>query len=109
MIVDCENGQSVFESRDMGTTWTEAIGTLSSVWFNARPRAPWDKSLRVGDLITATIEGKKLMLYTRQGHPFWGTETKALYLWVTDNSRTFLLEALSTDHAVGETLTNALL
>ncbi|RNE96904.1 trans-sialidase [Trypanosoma cruzi] len=36
MIVDCENGQRVCESRDMGTTWTEAIGTLSGVWVNAR-------------------------------------------------------------------------
>ncbi|RNC61350.1 trans-sialidase [Trypanosoma cruzi] len=49
------------------------------------------------------------MLYTRQGHPFWGTEAKALYLWVTDNSRTFHLGPLSTDHAVDETLENALL
>ncbi|RNE97515.1 putative trans-sialidase [Trypanosoma cruzi] len=28
MIVDCENGQRVYGSRDMGTTWTEAIGAL---------------------------------------------------------------------------------
>ncbi|RNC52897.1 trans-sialidase [Trypanosoma cruzi] len=28
MIVDCENGQRVYESRDMGTKWTEAIGAL---------------------------------------------------------------------------------
>ncbi|RNC59164.1 trans-sialidase [Trypanosoma cruzi] len=26
MIVDCENGQRVYGSRDMGTKWTEAIG-----------------------------------------------------------------------------------
>ncbi|RNC36275.1 trans-sialidase [Trypanosoma cruzi] len=32
MIAECFEGQSVFESRDMGTTWTEAIGTLSGVW-----------------------------------------------------------------------------
>ncbi|RNC39844.1 trans-sialidase [Trypanosoma cruzi] len=36
MIVDCEDGQRVCESRDMGTAWTEAIGTLSAVWVNAR-------------------------------------------------------------------------
>ncbi|PWU99569.1 putative trans-sialidase, Group II [Trypanosoma cruzi] len=109
MVAQCGNGQNVYESRDMGGKWTEAVGTLPGVWFKSRPRAPWDKSLRVGDLITATIEGKKLMLYTRQGHPFWGTEAKALYLWVTDNSRTFHLGPLSTDHAVDETLENALL
>ncbi|RNC32198.1 putative trans-sialidase [Trypanosoma cruzi] len=28
MIVDCENGRRVYESRDMGTAWTEAIGAL---------------------------------------------------------------------------------
>ncbi|RNF03667.1 trans-sialidase, partial [Trypanosoma cruzi] len=37
MIVDCENGQRVYESRDMGTTWTEAIGTLSGVWTKPQP------------------------------------------------------------------------
>ncbi|RNC39193.1 trans-sialidase [Trypanosoma cruzi] len=109
MVAQCGNDQNVYESRDMGGKWTEAVGTLPGVWFRSRPRAPWDKSLRVGDLITATIEGKKLMLYTRQGHPFWGTEARALYLWVTDNSRKFHLGPLSTDHAVDETLENALL
>ncbi|EKF29509.1 trans-sialidase, putative, partial [Trypanosoma cruzi marinkellei] len=109
MVAQCGNGQNVYESRDMGKNWTEAVGTLPGVWFKSRPGASWDKSLRVGDLITATIEGKKLMLYTRQGHPFWGTEAKALYLWVTDNSRTFHLGPLPTDYAVNETLENALL
>ncbi|EKG00267.1 trans-sialidase, putative [Trypanosoma cruzi] len=28
MIVDCENGRRVYESRGMGTAWTEAIGAL---------------------------------------------------------------------------------
>ncbi|EKG07876.1 trans-sialidase, putative [Trypanosoma cruzi] len=32
MVTDCKDGQMVYESRDMGTTWTEAIGTLSGVW-----------------------------------------------------------------------------
>ncbi|RNC60371.1 trans-sialidase [Trypanosoma cruzi] len=31
MVVGCENGQRVYESRGMRTAWTEAIGTLSAV------------------------------------------------------------------------------
>ncbi|RNC35800.1 putative trans-sialidase [Trypanosoma cruzi] len=68
MIVDCENGQRVYESRDMGTAWTEAIGTLSAVWVNARSGVSQKKSLRVDALITATIEERKVMLYTQRGH-----------------------------------------
>ncbi|ESS61366.1 trans-sialidase [Trypanosoma cruzi Dm28c] len=36
MIIDCESSQRVYESRDMGTTWTEAIGTLPGVWVNSQ-------------------------------------------------------------------------
>ncbi|ESS60844.1 trans-sialidase [Trypanosoma cruzi Dm28c] len=32
MVTDCKDGQMVYESRDMGTTWTEAVRTLSGVW-----------------------------------------------------------------------------
>ncbi|EAN82966.1 trans-sialidase, putative [Trypanosoma cruzi] len=91
MIVDCENGQRVYESRDMGTTWTEAIGGLLGVWVNARSGGSWDESLRVGALITATIEERRVMLYTQRGN-FWKGQTEmfnALYLWVTDNNRSF--------------------
>ncbi|RNC43166.1 trans-sialidase [Trypanosoma cruzi] len=109
MIAECFEGQSVFESRDMGKTWTEAIGTLSGVWVMSHSGVRWDESLRVGALIAATIEGRKIMLYTRQGHPFWGTEAKSLYLWVTDNSRTFHVGPLFVENAMGETLENALL
>ncbi|EKF99437.1 trans-sialidase, putative, partial [Trypanosoma cruzi] len=69
MIVDCESGQRVYESRDKGTTWTEAIGTLSAVWVNARSGVSRDLSLHVDALITATIEeGRKVMLCTQRGH-----------------------------------------
>ncbi|RNF12940.1 putative trans-sialidase [Trypanosoma cruzi] len=64
MIVDCENGQRLFESRDMGTTWTEAIGTLSGVWTNSRLGVFREENLPVEAPITANIEGVKVMLYT---------------------------------------------
>ncbi|EKF30833.1 trans-sialidase, putative, partial [Trypanosoma cruzi marinkellei] len=55
MVVDCEDGQRVHESRDMRTAWTEAIGTLSGVWVNARSGAFQKECLHVDALITATI------------------------------------------------------
>ncbi|EKF28148.1 trans-sialidase, putative, partial [Trypanosoma cruzi marinkellei] len=68
MIVDCEDGQRVHESREMGTTWTETIRTLSGVWVNARSGVSRKESLHVDALITATIEGRRVMLYSRRGH-----------------------------------------
>ncbi|EAN82215.1 trans-sialidase, putative, partial [Trypanosoma cruzi] len=80
MIVDCENGQRVYESRDMGTTWTEAIGTLPGVWVNARSGVPQKESLHVDALITATIEGRKVMLYTQRGYASREKRATLLYL-----------------------------
>ncbi|EKF98456.1 trans-sialidase, putative, partial [Trypanosoma cruzi] len=109
MIVDCGNGQSVYESRDMGTTWTEAIGTLSGVWVKSRSGFRWDEGLRVDALITATIEGRKVMMYTQRGNVSEKKGERALYLWVTDNNRTFHVGSVAMDSAVNETLSNALL
>ncbi|RNC42181.1 trans-sialidase [Trypanosoma cruzi] len=93
MIVNCKSSQRVYESRDMGTTWTEAIGTLPGVWVNSRLYF-WDLSLRVEALITATIEGRKVMLCTQRGDFSGEKRERALYLWVTDNNRSFLLDRL---------------
>ncbi|RNF13358.1 putative trans-sialidase [Trypanosoma cruzi] len=64
MIVDCENGQSLFDSRDMGATWTKAIGTLSGVWAKSQLGVFREDNLPVEAPITANIEGVKVMLYT---------------------------------------------
>ncbi|EKF28322.1 trans-sialidase, putative, partial [Trypanosoma cruzi marinkellei] len=48
MIVQCFDGQSVYESRDMGATWTEAVGTLSGVWVRPELGVHFDEKLRVG-------------------------------------------------------------
>ncbi|RNE97144.1 trans-sialidase-like protein, partial [Trypanosoma cruzi] len=109
MIVDCEEGQRVYESRDMGTTWTTAVGKLPGVWVNARPRAPWDKSLRVGDLITATIGKRKVMLYTQKRYPTEEQKDKALYLWVTDNNRSFYVGPVGMDNAANSMFASSLL
>ncbi|PWU87366.1 putative trans-sialidase, Group II [Trypanosoma cruzi] len=89
MIVDCENDQKVYESRDMGATWTEAIGTLPGVWTKSKSKAIVDRSFYVEALITATIEGRKVMLYTQRGNVSGMKGERALYLWVTDNIRSF--------------------
>ncbi|RNC35163.1 surface protein-2, partial [Trypanosoma cruzi] len=109
MIVDCENGQSVFESRDMGKTWTEAVGTLSGVWVKSRSGFRWDEGLRVDALITATIEGMKVMLYTQRGYASGEKEANALCLWVTDNNRTFHIGPLFGEDNVNETFSSNLL
>ncbi|RNC53568.1 trans-sialidase-like protein, partial [Trypanosoma cruzi] len=110
MIVDSENGQRVYESRDMGTAWTEAIGTLPGVWVNARSGVPQKESLHVDALITATIEGRKVMLYTQRGHALGETErATALYLWVTDNNRSFSVGPVGMYNAGKEEVASTLL
>ncbi|RNF13278.1 trans-sialidase-like protein [Trypanosoma cruzi] len=98
MIVDCENGERVYESRDMGKTWTEAIGTLPGVWVNARSFF-WDMSFHVEALITATIEGRKAMLYIQRGNFSGKNKANPLYLWVTDNKRSFYFGPVAVEEA----------
>ncbi|KAF8284896.1 putative trans-sialidase, Group II [Trypanosoma cruzi] len=107
MIVDCVNGQRVYESRDMGTTWTEAIGTLPGVWAKSRSFL-WDVSPHVDALITATIGGRKVMLYIQRGD-FSGENANLLYLWVTDSNRTFSVGPVGMDNAGKRELAGSLL
>ncbi|RNF09371.1 surface protein-2 [Trypanosoma cruzi] len=109
MIVQCIDGQRVYESRDMGTTWTEAVRTLSGVWVISQTGVRQYEIFRVHALITATIEGRKVMLYIQRGYISGEKEANALYLWVTDNNRTFHVGPLFVENAVSQTLVNALL
>ncbi|EKG00863.1 trans-sialidase, putative, partial [Trypanosoma cruzi] len=108
MIVDCDNGQRVYESRDMGTTWTEAIGTLSGVWVKSQSFL-WDLSLRVDALITANIEGRKVMLYIQKRYASVENKAIALYLWVTDNNRSFYFGPVAMDNAANSMFVSSLL
>ncbi|KAF5214858.1 hypothetical protein ECC02_012505, partial [Trypanosoma cruzi] len=109
MIVDCEDEQKVYESRDMGRTWTEAIGTLSGVWVKSRSFF-WYLSLHVEAFITATIEGRKVMLYTQRGYASGEKRATALYVWVTDNNRSFHFGPVGMDNAaLREELASSLL
>ncbi|KAF8290657.1 putative trans-sialidase, partial [Trypanosoma cruzi] len=109
MIVDCENGQRVYGSRDMGETWTEAIGTLSAVWTKSKSTAILDRSFYVEALITATIEGRKVMLYTQRGYASEGEAERALYLWVTDNIRTFCVGPVAMEDGMNWLFASSLL
>ncbi|KAF8289298.1 putative trans-sialidase, Group II [Trypanosoma cruzi] len=107
MILDCVNDQRVYESRDMGTTWREAIGTLPGVWAKSRSFL-WDVSPHVDALITATIGGRKVMLYIQRGYAS-GENANPLYLWVTDSNRTFSVGPVGMDNAAYWTLASNLL
>ncbi|KAF8276726.1 glycoprotein 82 kDa [Trypanosoma cruzi] len=93
----------------MGTTWTEAIGTLPGVWTKSKPEVSRDVSLHVETLITATIEGRKVMLYTQRGYALREKKDKALYLWVTDNNRSFYFGPVAVEEAVKWEFASALL
>ncbi|EKF27692.1 trans-sialidase, putative [Trypanosoma cruzi marinkellei] len=109
MIAHTADSQRVYESDDMGRTWTEAVGTLPGVWVESRSGVLWDINLRVDALITATIEGKKVMLYTQRGYLSRDKGANALYLWVTDNNRTLHVGPLFVEDDVTLTFDNTLL
>ncbi|EKF39374.1 trans-sialidase, putative [Trypanosoma cruzi marinkellei] len=110
MVVGCEDGQRVYESRDMGRTWAEAVGALPGVWTGSQSGVRWDRSLHVDALITATIGKRKVMLYSQRRRYFSGTrEATALYLWVTDNNRSFYVGPVTMEDEAGWMLPSTLL
>ncbi|RNC38962.1 trans-sialidase [Trypanosoma cruzi] len=88
MMTACAGGRRrVYESGDMGESWTEALGTLSRVWGNNKKDGQ-ATAVRSG-FITATIDGvddKKVMLVTLPVYAGEGKEKGKLHLWLTDNT-----------------------
>ncbi|EKG07732.1 trans-sialidase, putative [Trypanosoma cruzi] len=89
MMTACDGGRRrVYESGDMGESWTEALGTLSRVWGNEKGEGA--KAVGSG-FITATIDDVKdnrnVMLVTL---PVYAekveNEKGKLHLWLTDNT-----------------------
>ncbi|KAF5226246.1 hypothetical protein ECC02_000809 [Trypanosoma cruzi] len=109
MVAECLGGRKVYESLDMGRTWTEAVGTLPGVWINSRSGARWAIDLSVGSLTTATIEEVRVMLYTHKRYRTLEKREKGLYLCVTDNSRMFYLGPIYVESSLSETVSNTLL
>ncbi|EKF31142.1 trans-sialidase, putative [Trypanosoma cruzi marinkellei] len=88
LMTACDGGRRrVYESGDMGESWTEALGTLSRVWGKKEERP--DKGVGSG-FITATIEDRDVMLvtlpvYVKKAEPR-GNPKSELHLWLTDNT-----------------------
>ncbi|EKF28716.1 trans-sialidase, putative, partial [Trypanosoma cruzi marinkellei] len=90
MMTACDDGRRrMHESGDKGESWTEALGTLSRVWFN--PHEEHERGVGSG-FITATLgdvetEKRNVMLVTL---PVYSTENDKkkgkLHLWLTDNT-----------------------
>ncbi|ORC83732.1 Chain A, Orthorhombic Form Sialidase 648 [Trypanosoma theileri] len=86
--------RKVFESTDLGETWTEAVGTLSRVWGNSPKRkGPGSQ----GPFIPVTIEGKRVILFTQPQNYKESFKRDRLHLWVTDNNRIFNVGQISVD------------
>ncbi|ESS61514.1 trans-sialidase [Trypanosoma cruzi Dm28c] len=107
MMTACDGGRRrVYESGDMGDSWTEALGTLSRVWGNKKGEEA--KGVRSG-FITATIDGednRNVMLVTL---PVYAKETDKkekgeLHLWLTDNTHIVDIGSVSDDDAAASSL-----
>ncbi|ESS61683.1 trans-sialidase [Trypanosoma cruzi Dm28c] len=98
MMTACDDGRRrVYESGDKGESWTEALGTLSRVWFNKHEGN--EKRVRSG-FTTATIDGvednRKVMLVTLPVYPK-EKEKGVLHLWLTDNTHIVDIGSVSGD------------
>ncbi|RNE95778.1 group II trans-sialidase superfamily, partial [Trypanosoma rangeli] len=109
MVAQCNSFLRAFESRDMGAMWRETVRTLTRV----HPRLLPDSlrtAERVGSITTATIAGKKVMLYTQQEIPPGGTlQATVSHLWLTDNNHTFHVGPISMETVTTPTSGNTLL
>ncbi|KAF5217908.1 hypothetical protein ECC02_009198 [Trypanosoma cruzi] len=95
MITSCEYGRRrVYESTDKGNTWTEAVGTLSRVWSNSL--AGLGLHIQSG-FITATIDGKKVILLTQLEYPRHDSKGE-IRLWLTDTNRIYQVGLLPTGY-----------
>ncbi|EKG06832.1 trans-sialidase, putative, partial [Trypanosoma cruzi] len=109
MMTACDDGRRrVYESGDMGESWTEALGTLSRVWSNKQGEGA--KGVRSG-FITATIGGddkRNVMLVTL---PVYSEKAEKedngkgkLHLWLTDNTHIVDIGPVSDDDAAASSL-----
>ncbi|ESS55012.1 trans-sialidase [Trypanosoma cruzi Dm28c] len=107
MMTACDDGRRrVYESDDKGTSWTEALGTLSRVWGNKNGNV---KGVRSG-FITAKIDddedNRNVMLVTLPVYPEEADkkEKGVLHLWLTDNTHIVDIGPVSDDDAAASSL-----
>ncbi|EKF28617.1 trans-sialidase, putative, partial [Trypanosoma cruzi marinkellei] len=109
VLVYCGDGQKVFRTRDMGTTWNEASDLLARVWITTQP-IPRGEGWLVGALITAKFHERRVMLYTQKvSHPPGERNDKALYLWVADSNHTVYFGPFSVETGAKRAFANTLL
>ncbi|KAF8298309.1 putative trans-sialidase, Group V [Trypanosoma cruzi] len=108
MMTACDDGRRrVYESGDMGDSWTEALGTLSRVWGDKQDEGA--KGVRSG-FITATIDGvedkRNVMLVTLPVYPEKDGEKEKgeLHLWLADNTHIVDIGPVSDDDAAASSL-----
>ncbi|PBJ70782.1 trans-sialidase [Trypanosoma cruzi cruzi] len=107
MMTACGDGRRrVYESGDMGDSWTEALGTLSRVWSNKQGKEL--KAVRSG-FITATIgdDNRNVMLVTLPVYSEKDESKKEkgeLHLWLTDNTHIVDIGPVSDDDAAASSL-----
>ncbi|ESS62201.1 trans-sialidase [Trypanosoma cruzi Dm28c] len=111
MMTACDDGRRrVYESGDMGESWTEALGTLSRVWGNKHGEG--EKAVRSG-FITATIDGEDnrnvmlvtLPVYSKEADKKETENGKGkLHLWLTDNTHIVDIGPVSDDDAAASSL-----
>ncbi|EKF25982.1 trans-sialidase, putative, partial [Trypanosoma cruzi marinkellei] len=88
MMTACGDGRRrVYESGDVGESWTEALGTHSRVWGNPKARM---KRVASG-LTAANIEDRDVMLvtlpvYSKPPKGREDNEQGIIRLWLTDNT-----------------------
>ncbi|ESL05231.1 trans-sialidase, partial [Trypanosoma rangeli SC58] len=105
MMTSCADGsRRVYRSAAEGTSWREAVGTLSRVWGNSQNRAGDGVQ---GGFISATIGGRKVILFSQPVYSAGAKEEKGqLHLWLTDMKRIYDVGPISTqeENAAASTL-----
>ncbi|KAF8277561.1 putative trans-sialidase, Group V [Trypanosoma cruzi] len=100
MMTACDDGRRrVYEIGDKGDSWTEALGTLSRVWFNKQKGG---KVELVGNgFSTANIDNRDVMLVTLPVYSKEEDNSKGvLHLWLTDNTHIVDIGPVSGDDDV---------
>ncbi|PBJ77869.1 trans-sialidase [Trypanosoma cruzi cruzi] len=95
MMTACDDDRRrVYESGDKGDSWTEALGTLSRVWFNKHKGNV--KGVGSG-FSTATFGERDVMLVTLPVYADNDKEKGKLHLWLTDNTHIVDIGSVSGD------------
>ncbi|ORC86221.1 trans-sialidase [Trypanosoma theileri] len=85
----------VYESTDLEKTWAESTSTLSRVWSTSTVTTdiPTTDRGSHNNSITATIDGKRVILFTQS---LVSGPQNVFYLWLTDNTHIYYVDFIAT-------------